>query len=171
MASMTWGKKNPGFSLILLLLTYAAEGWMYGAWTTKILEKGVFLSQLTEQLRLSIAYITAIVGISFFIIVFTAPISLFTISLNGWLRSDTRAFLSIFIGAFAFAMIVQQVDLFARFLVLTAAALLFKLDLQLIGCKRWLCSLILIILCCLGFTGGILAFYHWDFEEFIGFRF
>jgi hypothetical protein len=162
MASMTWVKKNFGFSLILLLLTYAAEGWMYGAWTTKQLESGILFTQLTEQMRLGIFYTTAIAAISFFVIIFTSPISLFTISLNGWLKSDTRAFLSIFIGAFAVALVVQRIDFFARFLVLTAAALLFKLDLQLSGCNRWLCSLILIILCWLGFTGGILAFYNWS---------
>ncbi|MGL6341231.1 MAG: hypothetical protein ACRC80_19080 [Waterburya sp.] len=158
---MTWVKKSFKFSLILLLLTYAAEGWMYGAWITKQLEEGVLLTQLTEQMRLGIFYITAIAAISFFVIIFTSPISLFTIGLNGWLKSDTRAFLSIFVGAFAVTMVFQWVDFFARFLVLTAAALLFKLDLQLSGCNRWLCSLILIILCWLGFTGGILAFYNW----------
>ena len=81
------------------------------------------------------------------------------ISLDNWLKSDTRAFLSIFIGAFTFTLIVQKVDYFARFLVFAAAALLLKLDLQLIGCNRWLSSLLLIIFCWLGFTGGILAFY------------
>ncbi|MGL5940452.1 MAG: hypothetical protein ACRC2S_08710 [Waterburya sp.] len=158
---MTWVKKSFWFSLSLLLLTYAAEGWMYGAWIVEQLESGVLLSQLTDQMRLGIFYGTAIAAISLFILVFTFPISLFTMGLNGWLKSDTRAFLSIFIGAFAVSMVFQWVDFFSRFSVLTAAALLFKLDLQLSGCNRWLCSLILIILCWLGFTGGILAFYNW----------
>jgi hypothetical protein len=170
MDSITRVKKNPWFSLVLLLSTYAAEGWMYGAWTTKLLEENALLPQLTESIRLSLAYCISIAAISLFIIIFTAPISLFTIGLNGWLKSDTRAFLSIFLGAFAVTIIFQNVDFFARLLVLTAAALLFKLDLQLIGCKRWLCSLILIILCCVGFTSGMLTFYHWNLEEFIGFR-
>jgi hypothetical protein len=162
MASITWVNRTFWFSLILLLLTYAAEGWMYGGWISKQLEEGILLTQLTEQMRLGIFYTIAIAAISFFIIIFTSPISLFTISLNGWLKSDTRAFLSIFIGAFAVALVVQRVDFFARFLVLTAAALLFKLDLQLSGCNRWLGSLILIIFCWLGFTSGILAFYNWS---------
>ena len=57
----------------------------------------------------------------FLVFLFTSPISLLTVSLNGWLGSDSRAFLSIFVGAFAFAILVQRVDYVARFLVLVAA--------------------------------------------------
>lgn len=154
-------KKFPWLSLIILLLTYGFEGWMYGSWTLKVSEEKVFLVELTEQIRFSILYGIAVAIISFLVIVFTAPISLLAISVNGWLKSDARTVLSIFIGAFAFAIIVQRIDYFARFLVFAAAALLLKLDLQLAGYSRWLCSLILTIFCWLGFTGGILSFYIW----------
>lgn len=160
---MAWLKKIPWLSLTILLLSYAVEAWMYGIWANKLLESGVLFVHLTEQINLSILYGVAITAISFLVVVFTSPISLLAISLDGWLKSDSRAFVSIFIGAFAFAIIVQRVDYFARFLVLASAALLVKLDLQLIGCDRWLCSFILVIFCCLGFTGGILAFYAWGF--------
>ena len=158
---MAWLKKIPGLSLILLLLTYAVTGWMYASWASKLSE-GILLAQLSDKIGLSFVYGVAVATIAFLVIVFTAPISMMTISLDGWLKSETRAFISIFIGAFAFTIIVQQVDHFAQFLVLLATALLFKLDLQLIGCNRWLCSLILIIFCLLGFTGGILAFHVWS---------
>ncbi|MDJ0589374.1 MAG: hypothetical protein QNJ72_05155 [Pleurocapsa sp. MO_226.B13] len=157
---MAWLKKIPGISLVLLLLTYGIEGWLYGTWAIELLAEGVFLTQLTQVNRFSVLYGIAIACILFLVIIFTAPISLVAISLDNWLKSDTRAFLSIFIGAFAFTIIVQKVDYFARFLVLVAAALLFKLDLQLIGYNLWLCSLLLIIFCWLGFTAGILVFYH-----------
>lgn len=160
---MAWLKKIPGLSLIILLLTYGVEGWMYGSWATRLLEREEIFSQLTEPTRFSILYGIAVAIILFFVIVFTAPISLIAISLDGWLKSDSRAFFSIFIGAFAFTIIVQKVDYFARFLVLAAAALLVKLDLQLVGCNRWLCSLILMLFCWLGFTGGTLAYYNWAF--------
>ncbi|BAZ46141.1 hypothetical protein NIES4102_31700 [Chondrocystis sp. NIES-4102] len=153
-------KKTFYVSFVLFVLTYAAEGWMYAAWIHRLSEQGSLLLQLGEDIRIIVSYITALFLISFFVIVFTSPISLFTFSVNGWIKSDTTAFLSIFIGAFAFAIIVQRIDFFARFLVLTAAALLFKLDLQLLGCQRWLCSIILIIFGCLGFTSGILAFHQ-----------
>ena len=158
---MAWLRKIPGISLLLLLLTYAAEGWIYASWVTVRLEEGVLLSRLQEQFRFSVLYGVAVAAIVFFVVIFTSPTSLVTVGLDSWLKSDTRAFLSIFIGAFAFAIIVQRIDYFARFLVLAAAAFLLKLDLQLVGYSRWFCSIILAFVCWLGFSGGILAFYIW----------
>ena len=149
-------------SLLLLLLTYGVEGWIYGFWMD-LFVKGEVLVQFAESARWSILYAAAIFGIFLLVIFFTSPVSLMTVGLNGWLRSDTRAFLSIFFGAFTFALIVQRVDYFARFLVLLSAVCLLKLDLQLIGIDRWFCSFIIVILCWLGFTGGILFFYGWSF--------
>ena len=150
------------FSLLLLVFTYGIEGWMYGFWMERFLEREILL-QFAELTRLSILYAAAIVGIFLLVIFFTSPVSLMTVGLNGWLKSDTRAFVSIFLGAFAFAILVQRIDYFARLLVLLAAVFLLKLDLQLVGCSRWFCSFILVILCWLGFTGGILFFYGWSF--------
>ncbi len=159
--------KNPRFflilSLVLLLLTYGAEGWIYGSWMNRFLERPSVLTQFAEPVRFGVLYAGAVIGILFLVIIFTSPISLMTIGLDNWLKSDTRAFLSIFIGAFAFAIFVQRVDYFARLLVLISAVFLLKLDLQLVGCSRWLSSLILAFFCWLGFTGGILAFYEWNF--------
>lgn len=158
---MAWSKKIPKLSLVILLLTYGVEGWMYSSWIDKILERGAILSMLTEDIHLVLIYGAAIVNILFLVVLFVSPISLIASSLDGWLKSDTRAFMSILLGAFAFALIVQRVDYFARFLVFVAAALLFKLDLQLAGYSRWLGTLILTIFCLLGFAGGILAFHTW----------
>jgi hypothetical protein len=160
--------KNPRhslvFSLMLLLLTYGAEGWMYGPWIYKFINQENILTYFVkESVRVMVLYSAAMLGITFLVILFTSPVLLMTVGLDNWLKSDTRSFLSIFIGAFAFAIIVQRIDFFARFLVLISAVFLGKLDLQLVGCSRWLCSLILVLLCWLGFTGGILAFYEWKF--------
>lgn len=157
-------KKKTWFliSLLLLLLTYGVEGWIYGLWMNRFLEQEV-LTQFAESTRLSILYGAAVAGILLLVFLFTSPVSLLTVGLNGWLGSDSRAFLSIFVGAFTFAILVQRVDYFARFLVLVAAVFLVKLDLQLLGYSRWLCSVVLAFLCWFGFTGGILTFY-------VGFR-
>lgn len=160
--------KNPRyslvFSLLLLLLTYGAEGWMYGPWIYKFINQENILTYFVEEsVRVTILYSAAMLGIAFLVLLFTSPVLLMTVGLNNWLKSDIRAFLSVFIGAFAFAIVIQRVDFFARFLVLISAVFLGKLDLQLVGCSRWLCSLILVLLCWLGFTGGILAFYEWKF--------
>ena len=158
---MTRLRKIPGISLVLLLLTYAAEGWFYGSWVTVMLQEGIWFSLIKENYRFIAFYGIAVAAIAFFVVIFTSPTSMVTVGLDNWLKSDTRAFLSIFIGAFAFAIVVQRVDYFARFLVLASAAFLLKLDLQLLGYSRWLCSFILVILCWLGFSGGILAVYKW----------
>ena len=160
-------KNNPRFSLffslLLLLLTYGVEGWLYGSWINNLIETENILLEYSEATRWGILYGVAVVGIMLLVVIFTSPVSLMTVGLDNWLKSDTRAFLSIFIGAFAFAMIVQRVDYFARFLVLVAAVFLGKLDLQLMGYSRWLSSVILVFFCWFGFTGGILAFYGWNF--------
>ena len=159
---MIWLKKIPAISLLLLLLTYGVEGWLYGAWATELLATGNLYSQFVDEIRFGILYIFAVIAIVLCVIIFTSPISLVEIGLDNWLKSDFTAFISIFLGAFAFTLIVQRVDYFARFLVYVASALLLKLDLQLLGYNRWMCSIILTIFCWLGFTGGILAFYFWS---------
>ena len=164
---MTRLKPKPRFSLIfsllLLLFTYGAVGWLYCSWIHQfVIEKNLF-PHLAIPTQISLFYGAAAISIMLMVVIFTSPVSLLTVGLNRWLKSDTRAFLSIFIGAFTFAMIVQRVDIFARFLVMVCAVFLGKLDFQLMGCSRWLCSLILVILCWLGFTGGILAFDRWNF--------
>lgn len=160
-------KNNPRFSLIfsllLLLLTYGVEGWLYGSWVANAIAEQEVLIQFAPQTRISILYGGAMLGIILMVIIFTSPVSFMTVGLNSWLKSDIRAFLSIFIGAFTFAIVVQRVDYFIRFMVLVAAVFLGKLDLQLAGIGRWICSLVLVFLCWFGFTGGILAFYRWNF--------
>lgn len=164
---MTRLEKNSRFSIIfsflLLLLTYGVEGWMYGSWIKDFVQQDSFLDSFDQLTRWSILGSISLAGIAFIVIIFTSPVFLMTVGLNGWLKSDTRAFISIFIGAFAFAILVQRVDYFARLLILVSAVFLLKLDLQLGGCNRWLCSFILVMLCWFGFSGGILAAYVQSF--------
>jgi hypothetical protein len=148
------------FSLLLLLLTYGAEGLLYGAWMQGFVRQESFLTNFIESTRLSILYGASLLGIMLLVVMFTSPVFLLTVGLSSWLKSDTRTLISVLLGAFAFAIIVQRVDYFGRLLVLVSAVFLGKLDLQLAGCNRWVCSLILILLCWFGFTGGILAFYQ-----------
>jgi hypothetical protein len=160
-------KDKPRFSLVLslllLFLTYGAEGLLYGAWMQEFVKHESFLTNFIESARISILYGAALLGIMLLVVMFTSPVFLLTVGLSSWLKSDTRTLISILLGAFAFAIIVQRVDYFARLLVLVAAVFLGKLDLQLAGCNRWVCSLILILLCWFGFTGGILTFYQLNF--------
>ncbi|MGV2832110.1 hypothetical protein [Myxosarcina sp. GI1(2024)] len=151
-------KKIPWLSLILLLLTYGVYGWSYTSWGVTSIDEGSIFNQFERDLAIVFLYSVGGILIILLTIAFTAPISLMTISLSNWLKSEVRAFLSIFIGAFAFAIIIQMVEVFADFLLLLSAALLFKLDLQLAGYQRWFSWFLLTCLCLLGFGGGILAF-------------
>lgn len=154
-------KKIPWLSIAVLLLTYSTFGWMYSFWAMELIEQGRLLSQLETELALRIIYGFGTMLIMLVALIFTAPISLITVSFNNWLKSDVRTFLSIFIGAFAFTIIVQKLNYFAGFLVLLAAALLVKLNLQLAGYRKWLSWLIVTFFSLLGFIGGILAFDNW----------
>jgi uncharacterized protein YacL len=158
-------KKIPWLSLIILLLTYSAFGWMYSFWAVKLIEEGRLLSQLETELALRLIYGFGTILIMLVALIFTAPISLITVSLNSWLKSDIITFLSIFIAAFAFTLVVQRVDYFVEFLLLLAAALLVKLDLQLAGYQKWLSWSIVTFFGLLGFIGGILAYDKWGSLE------
>jgi hypothetical protein len=163
-------KEKPRFSLVLslllLLLTYGVEGLLYSAWMQEFVGHESFLANFTESARISILYGAALLGIMLLVVLFTSPVFLLTAGLSSWLKSDTRTLISILLGAFTFAIIVQRVDYFGRLLILVAAVFLGKLDLQLAGCNRWVCSLILILLCWFGFTGGILTFYQLNLLNF-----
>jgi hypothetical protein len=154
-------KKIPWLSTIVLLLTYATFGWLYSLWATELIEGGRLLSQLKTELALAIVYGFGTMAIVSIALIFIAPISLITVSLNSWLKSDIRGFLSIFIAAFAFTLLVQKIHYFANFLMLLAAALLVKLDLQLAGYRKGLAWSVVTFFGLLGFIGGILAFDKW----------
>jgi hypothetical protein len=154
-------KNIPWLSIILLLLTYSTFGWIYADWAIATIQQGNLLNWVLDRNLISfIVYGLGVVWVLLVSTAFTAPIALMTISVSSWIRSEARAFLSIFIGALAFALIVQWLDAFTRFFVLLAAAILVKLDLQTAGYSRWLSVLILAILCLAGFGSGILAFYY-----------
>ncbi|AFZ35115.1 hypothetical protein Sta7437_1548 [Stanieria cyanosphaera PCC 7437] len=158
-------KKVSWLSTTLLLVTYATYGWLYARWAVVLIEHGnLFYWVLEKDLIASLLYGLGIFWILLISIAFTAPIALMTVSLNSWLQSEARAFLSIFIGALAFALIVQWLEVFAEFFILLAAGILVKLDLQTAGYSRSRATMILVILCLLGFGSGVLAFYTWGLK-------
>lgn len=158
-------KKISWLSTTLVLVTYATYGWLYARWAVVLIEHGNLFSWVLEKdLIASLLYGLGIFWVLIISIAFTAPIALMTVSLNSWLKSEARAFLSIFIGALAFALIVQWLEIFAEFFILLAAGILVKLDLQTAGYSRSRATLILVILCLLGFGSGVLAFYTWGLK-------
>ncbi|GAB4224699.1 MAG: hypothetical protein Kow0049_00720 [Stanieria sp.] len=160
-------KKISWLSTTLLLVTYATYGWLYARWAIVIIKHGnLFYWVVEENIIASLLYTLGIFWVLLISIAFTAPIALMTVSLNSWLQSEARAFLSIFIGALAFALIVQWLEFFAEFFILLAAGILVKLDLQTAGYSRSQATIILVFLCLLGFGIGVLAFYTWGLKTF-----
>jgi hypothetical protein len=155
-------KKIPWLSLILLILVYGVFGWLYTPWFSEFLQRRTLLTWRIEQdLALVLIYGLGSFWVILIATVFTAPVTLLTFSMSNWLKSEVRAFLSVILGALAFALIVRWFAFFTRLFVLLAAAMLAKLDLQAAGYGRWLSTLILAFLCLAAFSTGVLAFYAW----------
>lgn len=156
---MTWLKKFPKVSFLLLMATYGVFGWLYGDWvvdltTRKQLWHGWFRSSVAS----SISY-----GIGLFLIViivfsFTAPITLLTLGMDSWFKLDSKAIAMIALSITAFALIVEHPVALARFLILSAAATLFRFDLQTAGYSSKIAKWILIVLGAIAFIIGVLLF-------------
>ncbi|MDJ0534933.1 MAG: hypothetical protein QNJ70_21045 [Xenococcaceae cyanobacterium MO_207.B15] len=154
-------KTTAWISTTLLLMTYGVFGWLYASWITKMMEDETISQGLLQSQNSTIVYGVGTIWVLLIAIVFTTPVALMTISLNSWLKSEMRAFFSIFFGALAFAIIVQWLDYFARFFVLLASAILVKLDLQALGLNIWLSQLLLAVMSLGSFWSGIVAFNYW----------
>jgi uncharacterized protein YacL len=163
---MVWLKKAPWISGFLLLLTYGVFGWIYSKWVIVEIDHGRLLNALENNTETNTLFGLGIFWILLIAAAITAPIALMGISMTYSLKTEGRIFVSILLGTLAFSIIIQSLDYFTRFLVLVSAAMLMKLDLQLLGCKKWTSSAIVAIFCLLGFGGGILAFYTWGLQSY-----
>lgn len=112
-------KKIPWLSLTLLLITYSALGWL------------VYASESLWYVLLSAALVILSAEI------LAAPVSLFRNLVTSALRSDTVAFVFVFTLAFAITVLLSWIYIVVRALILIAAELLAKLDLQTNGFTPW----------------------------------
>ena len=157
---MDWLKKFPRLSLILLIATYGVFGWIYGSWTIELAaEYRLWYGLVTPAIALAISYGLGLCLILIIIIFFTAPVALFTLGMASWFKLDVKAFFTIAASVVIFAFIVEYPIAFTRCLVLSAAAMLFRLDLQTMGYSQKLAKLILIVLSAISFIAGMLLFY------------
>ena len=88
----------------------------------------------------------------------TAPFALIRNFYSSWLKSDSRAFLSIIIGSFFAVIILKWIEVFIRILVLISAAALVRLDLQTAGYRRWQAVGILLVVSLIGFYLGVITY-------------
>ncbi len=151
--------KIPKLSLILLIAIYGVFGWLYGGLVREAIALvGSRYRWLTPLLTEVICYLAGLIAIIILIVYFTTPITLLTLGMGNWFRADARAIVSIAISIIIFALIIEYPAILSRFLILSAAAMLFRLDLHTLGYSRTISHLILISFSLLSFSGGILFF-------------
>lgn len=158
---MRWLKKFPWLSLIILIATYGVAGWHYAEWSRQIILEGqIWHWRINPAMAAIVVYGLAVTGIVVISIIVNTPLEFVTVSLGGWLKSEAKAVMSIFFGALAFALIVQRLQHFVRFLVLFAAFVLFKLDFRTAGYSELVSRIILIFFSLGGFSSGVILFYY-----------
>lgn len=164
---MGWFKKIPKLSLLLLIATYGVFGWLYSVWSSETL---VLLSPRYPWLAArfftfitydTVSFAVGAIAIITLVTCFTAPIALLTLGMNNWLRFDAKAVASIAITIAIFALVVEYPAVLVRLLVLSAAAMLFSLDMQTLGYSKRMSRVILLFLCLVSFTSGVLL-YHYE---------
>lgn len=157
---MNWLQKVPRLSLILLIATYGVFGWIYGSWTMELeTEYRLWYGLVTPPIASAISYGLGLCSIAIIIIFFTAPVAIFTLGMSSWFKLDAQAFFAIATSVVIFAFVVEYPIAFTRFLILSAAAMLFRLDLQTIGYSQNIAQLIPIVISAISFSAGMLLFY------------
>ncbi|MEW6495986.1 MAG: hypothetical protein AB1589_26215 [Cyanobacteriota bacterium] len=143
-------KKLPWTSLLLLLCTYGVFGWLlndlYSSWLIWLI---------------GAAYILLIA------LALTDPQRLIRSFYVSSLKSDSRAFVSVIVGAFVAVVFMNWIGIFVRILVLISACALVRLDLQTAGYSKWQSFWILVVVSLSGFGLGILA-KQWDWPIEVG---
>jgi hypothetical protein len=132
--------KAPWTSLLLLLFTYSIFGWLITA------------SDSSGLLWLLGGAYTLLIASAM-----TAPWALLKGFYGSFLRSDSRAFVSVIVGAFVAVIFIHWIEIFIRILVLISASALARLDLQTTGYSKWQAFWILMVVSLTGFAIGILA--------------
>jgi hypothetical protein len=153
---MAWFKKIPKISSLLLIATYGVFGWIYGAWVVELTaQEQLWHKWFISSVALGISYGLGLLLISIIVLYFTAPITLLTLGMNHWLKVDSKALIAIALSISAFIIIVEHPVVLARFLILSAAATLFRFDLQLAGYPSKIAQGILVFSSALAFTIGV----------------
>lgn len=156
---MVWLKKFPKISSLLLVATYGVFGWIYGSWAVNLANRSqLWHKWFISSVASSISYGLGLLLIVIVIVSFTAPISLLTLGMDSWFKLDSKAVIAIALSIAICIIIVEHPTALVRFLILSAAATLFRFDLQTNGYSSKTAQLILIFLAAIAFTAGVLIF-------------
>lgn len=143
-------KKLPYLSSILLWLTYFILGWKIYLWA---------LNWHTSLLAASL--------VIFMAVLLASPSAIMNFILSGFFESDIKAFVWVMLMSLGIIIGLVWFSIFAHFLVLISAALLARLDLQLLGLKPRAAFTILAFLSLTGLAMGILL--HKSYAPFVEF--
>ncbi len=172
---MSFVKKLPWTSLLLLIFTHAVFGWLvslqaHSVWQSAIEDYsniGDHRSTLTslwfggEHPTLwDVSWWLLLKGIVYILVIslaLTAPFQLIKTCYSSWLQSDFRAFMSVIVGSFFAVIIIGSLDVFIRILVLIAASALARIDLQTANYSEWQAFWLLSLVSLTGYSLGIIT--------------
>lgn len=139
--------KLPLTSLLLLLFTYGVFGWLVA--TDAQRNDLDTLSELSSLLWLD-GVIISLLALSL-----AAPFQAIQNFYTSWMKSDTKAFFTVILGAFMAVVILRWIEVFLRIVVLLSAGALVRLDLQTAGYSKWQSFAILLVVSLMGFGLGV----------------
>ncbi|NER46998.1 MAG: hypothetical protein F6J92_09915 [Symploca sp. SIO1A3] len=172
---MSFFKKLPWTSLLLLVFTYVVFGWLvsveaHSVWQSEVnnhssaeAHKSILTSLWMEGVNPTLwdvpwwFLLKGIVCILLISLALTAPFQLIKSCYSSWLQSDFRAFISVIVGSFLLVIILGSLDVFVRILVLIAASTLARIDLQTASYGEWQAFWLLSIVSLIGYSLGIIT--------------
>jgi hypothetical protein len=153
----------------LIPSVYGVFGWSIAherlSWSDWLIARGDEMNwTLTSELLKIVIYILAVVVVLSIALGLTLFSDLMSVFFSSWFKNDLRAILSILGWSLALVFIFHKWAVFSRLLILLAATVLGRLELQEAGYNRWQVFLILTILCLGSFGLGIGAYNLWGQE-------
>jgi hypothetical protein len=159
-------KKFPKVSCLLLIATYGVFGWLYGDWIVELTNKEqLWHKWFIPSIALGISYGIGLLLIAIVVLFFTAPITLLTLGMDSWFKLDSKAIIAIAISIAICIIIVEHPVVLSRFLILSAAATLFRFDLQTAGYQYTRARWILIFVGAFSFMIGVLLVNFWESSD------
>lgn len=138
---MSFLKKLPIRSLLILVLTYTLFGWVSAVSWRDWLEGGILV--LVVSLLL------------------IAPLKTIRFCFSSWLASDARAFIAIIALSFLTVVVLAWIQIFAQFFILLSAGMLVRLDLQTAGFGEWQAFGVMVVITLASFIFGVGINYVW----------
>ncbi|UBF23711.1 hypothetical protein K9N68_18245 [Kovacikia minuta CCNUW1] len=146
-------KKSPIVSLSLLLVAYISFGWFLS--DPKLPMFNFYGFSISIPLVLGIAWVWFICA------ALISPLAGFSRFITRWFKSDTVAFLTIFMLAGMAAFILYWLHVFLYILTIIATEALARVDVQMAGFTNWQAFLVLLTISLLGLVIG------WEARDYL----